>query len=148
MSDRLGNNGPIDWLLRLLGGSPVPGAPERVNYRPPVREEIPAFPTLIPSANFREQYVKSSLASSALNVAQYGARGFSQSGVIGPTFRGLNYEPPTGAQRAFESASGLQGAGETLARQTGNRTIPSPFLWLYSLPFFQELFDQSRPRQA
>ena len=140
---------PVLGLGNFLGGSPIPTAPERANFTPSelfrhwaeaaAQPAPPVGGTLLRSNNLQDQYLKASAYSTGLNVLQHGSKGLSQSGVWGPTFRGLQYGSPTSSMRAFEASSGLQGAAQTLARQAGTRAIPSPFLWLVT-PGLMDMF--------
>lgn len=124
--------------------APTPAPTPTLNPR---GEPIPG--TVFQFDSLLDQYLAGSFGSTALNVAQFGPQtAMNQSSVFGPTFRGFNFEPPTQAMRQFEEASGFRGAAETLARQQGNRIIPSPFLWIFNKLFFQNLSDQAQGAQA
>ena len=102
-----------------------------------------SFSSLFGSNSLQEQYMKSSSVGTIATWLQNLLQGVGNpsTGVYGPTLQGFNYEPPTSGMRGFERASGLGGSAEALAKQLGNRAMPSPLLWLLT-PSLMNLFTE------
>ena len=123
-----------------------PNVGRGVNRRQSELGFLPPLPTILPSQTLEEQYVKSSLLGTLLDTIKSGGRGLSQSGVWGPTLRGLQgIEAPTSMMKSFERATGLRGAAEGLAKQAANRAMPSPFLWLLTPSLWKLFMEGASP---